>query len=233
MKKIAILTIFLMVVFMSAMIAPTYAAAPTTIEDVWFVIPVFVSSTPSGGPITFTADKVWTSDDGTVLHSRSTTIATYIARSPQGAPGTVRIGTTTAVSDFVFDTVSSTGTLNMKITITLATSTNPQYPNPYGIGTLEGTLTAEVTSLNPYVPVDVCPLPGNGQGYLVATHGTGAFENAKLTADVTLSPGIANTLATPTSPARTLFIEYLFVGHHTTHLYNDGTLTLHHPGSSK
>jgi hypothetical protein len=225
MKKIAILTISLMVVFISAMIAPTYAAAPTTVQDVWFVIPVFVSSSnPSAVHVSFTPDKVWTSDDGTVLHSRSTTIATYIARSPQGAPGTVRIGTTTAVSDFVFDTVTSTGTLNMKITITLTTSSNAQYPNPYGLGTLEGTLTAEVTSLNPYVSVDVCPLPGNAQGYLVATHGTGAFENAKLTADVTLSPGIAIAAGT------TIGIEYMFVGHHINHLYNQGTLTLHNPG---
>jgi hypothetical protein len=226
MKKTAILTIALMVVFISAMIAPTYAAAPTTIEGVWFVIPVFVSSTPPGGTVTFHADKVWTSDDGTVLHSRSTTIATYIARSPPGAAGSVRIGTTTATMDFVFDTISQTGNLNMKITINLGTSTNAAYPNPYGIGTLEGTLTAEVTSLNPYVPVDVCPLPGNAQGSLVATHGTGAFENAKLSADVTMSPGFSTVGST------TYLLEYLFVGHHINHLYNDGTLTFHHPGSS-
>jgi hypothetical protein len=225
MKKIAILTISLMVVFLCAMIAPTYAAAPTTTEGVWFVIPVFVSSTPSGGPVTFTADKVWTSDDGTVLHS-ITTLATYIARSPPGAAGSVRIGTTTAVSNFVFDTVSQTGSLNMKITVTLTDSNVPQYPNPYGVGTLEGTFTADVTSLNPYVSADVCPLPGNAQGVFVATHGTGAFENAKLKADVTMSPGTA------IAGSRTLNLEYLFVGHHINHLYNEGTLTFHHPGPS-
>jgi len=228
MKKTTVLTLGLVVAFLSAIVAPTYAAAPTVFEDVWFVIPVFVSSSnPSAVPVSFTPDKVWTSDDGTVLHSRSTTIATYIARSPPGAPGTVRIGTTSAVSDFVFDTVSGTGTLNMKITIALTTSSNALYPNPYGVGTLEGTLTAEVTSLNPYVSASICPLPGNAQGYLVATHGTGAFENAKLEADVTMSPG---SVTTPTGI--TIGIEYMFFGHHINHLYNDGTLTFHHPGPS-
>ena len=226
MKKTMVLTFGLIVAFLSAIVAPTYAAAPTVVEDVWFVIPVFVSSTDlSKVPVNFTPDKVWTSDDGTVLHSRSTTIATYIARSPPGAAGSVRIGTTTAVSDFVFDTVSVTGTLNMKITIELTPSSKPEYPNPYGVGTLEGTLTAKVTSLNPYVPASICPLPGNAQGYFVATHGTGAFENAKLTADVTMLP------RTATNPAGVIIgIEYMFFGHHMDHLYNQGTLTFHHPG---
>lgn len=229
MKITMVLTFGLIVAFLSAMIAPTFAAAPTVNNDVWFVIPVFVSSSnPSVPPLGFTRDKVWASNDGTVLHSRGTTISTYIARSPPGAPGSVRIGTTTAISDFVFDTVSGTGTLNMKITVSLTTSNNINYPNPYGVGTLEGTLTAEVTSLNPYVSPDVCPLPGDAQGYFVATHGTGAFENAKLSADVTMSPGIGIG-GTSTAPI-TIGIEYMFVGHHTTHLYNEGTLTLHHSG---
>ena len=225
MKKIMIITIALIAAFLSAIVAPTFAAAPTVVEDVWFVIPVFVSSSISTVPVSFTPDRVWTSDDGTVLHSMSTSIATYVARSPPGAPGTVKIGTTTAVSNFVFDTVSQTGTLNMKITIALTTSSNAQYPNPYGVGTLEGTFTAEVTSLNPYVSADVCPLPGNAQGYFVATHGTGAFENAKLAADVTMLPG--------TAAGGAIGIEYLFVGHHINYLNNQGILTFHNPGTSK
>ncbi len=220
MKKVVLaLAVALMAVAM--LTTPVFAAKPAVVEDVWFVIPVFVSSTPAGGPISFVADKVWASSDGTVMHSRGTTISTYIARSPPGAAGTVRIGTVTAVSDFVFDTVSETGTLNMKITLTLTTSNNAQYPNPYGVGTLEGTLVADVTSLNPYASI---PLPGDAQGRFVATHGTGAFENAKLEADVTLSPGTAVT------PTMTLGIEYLFFGHHINHLYNEGTLTYHNPG---
>ena len=160
-------------------------------------------------------------DDGTVLHSRSTTISTYVARSPPGAAGTVRIGTMTAVSDFVFDTISSTGALNMKLTITLTTSNNALYPNPYGVGTLEGTLVAEVTSLNPYASI---PLPGDAQGNFVATHGTGAFENAKLETDVTMNAGTA------VAGSNTIYIEYMFFGHHINHLYNDGTLTFHQSG---
>ena len=52
--------------------------------------------------------------------------------------------------------------------------------NPYGVGTLEGTMVIDVTSLG------AVPSPGDGTGFVVATHGTGAFEKAKLTADVVM-----------------------------------------------
>jgi hypothetical protein len=223
-----ILTLVLMAGLLCTVAAHTFAAAPTIVEDVWFVIPVYTSSTNTAAvPLSFTADKVWSSGDGTVLHSRSTSISTYVARSPPGAAGTVRIGTVTAVSDFVFNTESEKGTLNMKLTIVLTTSNNVNYPNPYGVGTLEGTLVAEVTSLNPYVSADVCPLPGDAQGFFVATHGTGAFEKAKLDADVTMSFG------TVVAGSITIGIEYMFFGHHINHLYNEGTLSFHNQGISK
>ncbi len=229
MKKMAIATTLgLAVVFLSAILSPTFAAAPTVVNGVWFVVPIFVKSNVPTIPVSITPDKVWTSDDGTILHSRYTEISTYVARSPQGQAGTVFIGTMTAVSNFVFNTVSQTGTLNMKITIALTTSSNPTYPNPYGVGTLEGTLTAAVASLNPRVDTSIdCPMPGNAQGNFVATHGTGAFENAKLSADVTMNPGVVNQ-----GPVN-LGIEYMFFGHHFDHLYNQGTLTFHNPGASK
>jgi hypothetical protein len=236
MKKMIILTFALIAVFLSAMVAPTFAAAPTVVNDVWLVIPIFVKSDYAPIPVSITPDKVWTSDDGTVLHSRNTEISTYIAHTPSGLPpGTIRWGTMEAVSNFVFDTVSNTGTFTMKITLTLtkATSNNPLYPaanyeNNYGLGTLECTLVVEVTSLNPYVgPAINCPMPGAGQGQLVATHGTGAFENAKLSADVTLEPGFSIRPG-----VFNLGIEYLFIGHHYQHDYNQGTLTFHNPGPS-
>jgi hypothetical protein len=226
MKRIMIVTFALLAVFLSAMVAPAFAAAPTVINDVWFVIPIFVKSSIATVPVSIIPDKVWTSDDGTVLHAMNTEISTYIARSPQGQAGTVYVGLMTATSDFVFDTVTQTGTLNMKIKIALGPSSNPAYPNPYGVGTLEGTFTAVVTSLNTLVASNInCPMPGNSQGYFVATHGTGDFENAKLTADVTMNQG--------TALGGALGIEYMFVGHHFGHTYNEGTLTLHHPGSSQ
>ena len=181
MKKMIILTLALIVAFLSVIVAPTYASAPTAIENVWFVVPIFVSSNPTGGPISFVADKVWTSGDGTILHSRGTLISTYIARSPPGAPGSVRIGTITAECDFVFNTLTEKGTVSMKMKVNLTASSNPLYPNPYGVGTLEGSFVADVKSLNPYASI---PLPGNANGSFVATHGTGAFENAKLVAAV-------------------------------------------------
>jgi hypothetical protein len=235
MKKIMmIVTVVLVVAFLSAMIAPTFAVAPTTIEDAWFVIPILVKhSNPSA--VSIDPDKVWTSDDGTVLHSRNTQISTYIAHTPNDVPpGTIRWGTMTAVSNFVFDTLTNTGTYTMKITLSLAAATSSlqtqypaaNYPNTYGLGTLEGTFVAEVTSLNPYVSSSIdCPMPGNGQGYFIATHGTGAFANAKLSADVTLEPG--------TAAGGNIGIEYLFIGHHANHLFNDGAITFHHPGQSK
>lgn len=230
MKKMMIITFVLVAAFLSAMIVPTFAAAPTVIDDAWFVIPIFVKH-PTASVVSIDPDKVWMSDDGTVLHSRNTQISTYIAHSPSGVTaGTVRWGTVTAVSNFVFDTVSNKGTYTIKITLTLTDSfgTNGAgYPNTYGIGTLEGTLVAEVTSLNPYVDISLnCPMPGDGQGYFIATHGTGAFANAKLSADVTLEPGTAGV-------GGAIGIEYLFIGHHHTHLYNDGAITIHNPGPSK
>ncbi len=225
-KSLSLITLGLMAAFLSAMVAPAFAAAPTVVDGVWFVIPIFVKSPGVQGapPVSITPDRVWTSDDG-VIHAMNTQISTYIARSPPGAAGSVIIGTMTAVSNFVFDTVSQTGTFNMKMKVTLTTSSNPAYPNPYGVGTLEGTFTAEVTSLNTRVDPSInCPMPGNAQGVFIATHGTGAFANAKLTADVSMNQG--------TAAGGAIGIEYMFVGHHIDHLNNQGTLIYHKPGPS-
>jgi hypothetical protein len=225
MKKMNIATIAIIAAFLCAFIAPTFAAAPTLMDDVWFVIPMFISTTGTIPAVSFTPDRVWTSDDGTVLHNMGTTVSTYIARSPPGAAGTVRIGTMTAQSNFVFDTKTQTGTLNMKISITLTAASSSAYPQPYGIGTFEGTLVAEITSLSPYATTKTGPLPGNGQGYFVATHGTGDFANAKLEGTLTLEPGTAQPTGGPF-----ITIEYIFFGHHINHSFNYGTITYHNPG---
>ena len=61
MKKIMVFsTLVLTVAFLSAFIVPAFAAAPTVIDDVWFVVPVFISSTTGVPAPSFTADKVWT-----------------------------------------------------------------------------------------------------------------------------------------------------------------------------
>jgi hypothetical protein len=222
-KEISLLAIVIIVVAM--LITPVFAAAPKTIDNAWFVIPMFVNH-PTDSMISLIPDKVWSSDDETVIHSRNTQISTYIAHTPQGlTSGSVRWGYMTAVSDLVFDTKTNTGTYTMKIKLDLTTSFGANgvaNPNTYGIGTLEGTLVAEITSLNPYVKPGLnCPMPGNGQGHIVLTHGTGAFENAKFSADVTLE-----TQEIIQGPSR-IGIEYLFIGHHANHLYNDGTIVLH------
>ncbi len=225
MKKMMIITIGLLMAFALAMVAPAFAAKPTVIDAAWFVASAFTStSNPSVIPITVTPGKVWTSDDG-VLHSMGTTAEGIVARSPPPAPsGSIPIGVWTSVSNFVFDPASQTGSLNMKITVSL-TQTDA-VKNPYGVGTLEGTLTAEVTSLNPYLPASYGPFPGNAQGHIISTHGTGAFENAKLQADVTMRSGTMKVLGV------TLGLEFIFVGSHPSYLSNEGTITFHNPGPS-
>jgi hypothetical protein len=236
-KMMMIMTIALVAAFLAAMFAPTFAAAPTTIEDAWFVFPMFVTSSVSTVKSSFTPDDIWTSDDGTVLHSRNTQISSYIAHTPDiYPPGTIRWGTFKAVSNFVFDTISNKGTLTMEITLTLtsATSNNPskypvaQYENNYGHGTLEGTIVADITSLSPDATTATGPIPGDGKGFFIATHGTGDFKNAKLQGDVTLRSGPSAVL-----PTGVITIEYIFFGHHSSYPSNDGALIFHHPGSSK
>jgi hypothetical protein len=228
MKKILMVTtIGLMVAFLSAMVAPAFAAAPTVVDDAWFVCSIFASSSnPTVVPITVTPGKVWTSDDG-VLHSLGTKVEGLVARSPPPQPaGATQIGVWTSEMNFVFDPTTQTGSLNMKITVVL-TQTNT-IKNPYGVGTLEGTLTAEVTSLNPYLPASYGPLPGKAQGYLVTTHGTGAFENAKFAGDITM--GYSTMTLPPSQGSITLGLEFIFAGSHPGHPDNQGTLTNHNPG---
>jgi hypothetical protein len=50
-------------------------------------------------------------------------------------------------------------------------------------------MVMKVTGLHP-----VMESPGYGNGFVVAMHGTGAFEKAKLTADVLMEPAIGTPM---------------------------------------
>ena len=148
-----------------------FTAKPMVNNDVWFV------AAPGGPP---EGGESWWTGDGTILHQKGFMYSFGVFRSPQGTPpGSVPIGSMTAIMEtFVFNTKTSKGRLVHKLTISLVETDSSK--NPYGVGTLEGTLVVEVTSLHPGI------FPGDGTGLIVATHGTGAFENAKLKADVSM-----------------------------------------------
>ncbi len=222
-KAVLVFAIALMAVAM--LTTPIFAAAPTVVdEDVWFVAARKVGQsygtyTPAGGIV---PDRVWSTEDGKILHNMGTVVNWDIMRSPATA-GTIKIGVMTTESNFVFDTVTGRGTVNMKVTITL-TETD-QVKNPYGVGTLEGTLIAEVTTVNPYLDASFGQIPGFATGSVVTTHGTGAFANAKLTAELDME---ANPFTV--APGAKWYYEFIFFGTHRDHLDNEGVLTYHNPG---
>jgi len=221
MKGMKILTIAVATLFLALMvIAPVEAAKPTVVdEDVWFVAARHVSGpsgyTPAGGIV---PGRVWASGDGKILHNVGTVINWNVMRSPTTA-GTVQIGSMTTESNFVFDTDAGKGTVNMKVTITLTEADTLK--NPYGVGTLEGTLIAKVTTVNPYLAAAFGQIPGYATGSVVTTHGTNAFENAKLTADIDMTASLFGG---------TLGYEFIFFGTHRDYLDNEGILAYHNPG---
>jgi len=170
-KKGLILGFMLVVVLTIAAVSPVFAAKPTVNDDVWFVAAVLGPATEMG--------KTWWTGGDTILHIKGRVRDWGVFRSPpESPPGTIMIGSmTTLIESFSFNTKTSKGRLIMKVTIDL-TETDLEL-NPYGVGTLEGTMVFEVTSL-----AQVAPGPGDAIGFVVATHGTGTFENAKLTADL-------------------------------------------------
>lgn len=193
---------------LASMVAPAFAAKPTVVEDVWFVIAIGIS------PNYVTPGKVWWTGGDTVLHNHGTILDALIARSPTTA-GSIFIGTARFEMNFDFDTAAGKGTTVMKVTFDFTDSDLVR--NPYGVGTLEGILVAEVTTLNQFDST----LPGVATGFVVATHGTEAFENAKLKADLDMKSALFGGV---------LPFEFIYFGTHRDYLDNEGVLTYHNPG---
>lgn len=187
-------------------IMPVFAAQPTVVNGVWFMW------TLRDHAQYMINDVSWTGD-GTILHNYAG--YTYnLMRSPPGTPGTTQIGTVVSQSNLVFNTKTETGNVLMKATLNF-TEANPA-KNPYGVGTIEAALVLKITSMNSRFPF----VFGDGEGFIVGTHGTGAFENAKLTADL-----VAHPLIWPPGSGIVKY-EALFFGVHEQ-VNGEGTLVFH------
>ena len=191
---------------MTLAILPAYAAKPTVVDDdVWFVWSLTSGAT--------TGDTGTWTGDGTILH-RDATISWNLMRS-KGAPGSTPIGTVVSQVDFMFNTKTGEGNAIIKATMTFTELDKEK--NPYGVGTLECTAVAKLTAMNSKWPLLV---PGYGSGFIVSTHGTDDFENAKLTADL---------LFCPIPPTGTTMTQGIFFGIHQ-YLNGEGTIVYHNPG---
>jgi hypothetical protein len=182
-------------VFSLMAIIPTNAAADTIVNpDTWFVntlqtIPYNSSSY---------------SNAGTILHE----VANYtwaVMRSPQVA-GTVQIGTAKSQMILDFNNVTNLGNMTLLFSMNL-TETNST-KNPYGVGSIDVTATAVVTSMGTS-KLGLPTVPANGTGTLVSTAGTGAFATAKLYGDFVINPLAVGSL----SPNG--YTEALFFGTHS------------------
>lgn len=203
-RKKTLVAIFT-VLFSILILGPVNATQPQVIDDIWFV--TSLSEVISIGKIL---------ELNEILVVKDEVIAWDLYRSPPGSPGTVQIGTATTTVNLQFN--SNTGKGNALIQISLTFTEVDTAKNPYGIGTLDGILYAELTSMHPTWDV----VPGDGTGFIVATQGTGAFENAKLTADVVLSP-----FQWPPAPAPpVIWLMGFFFGTHPT-CNGEGTIIYH------
>jgi hypothetical protein len=172
-------------------IAPVNAADPTINSDTWFVLTL---TGASGAVKNFTS---------TTTHVE-VNITWNVMRSP-GVAGTVQIGTANSRMVFDFNNATNQGfvTYQMSMNLTETNSTK----NPYGVGILNVTATADVTSIGT-LAFGVRDNPADGKGILVSTSGTGAFATAKLYGDLVLAPLFVGPLTANG------YTEALFFGTH-------------------
>jgi hypothetical protein len=169
-KRLLVTT--LIAVLVGAFAAPVLAEKPSEVTGVWFVWSLASGATTGN-------DVAWTGD-GTVLHNNATYLWNLM-RSPITS-GTVQIGTVETHSNLMFNTVTGEGNVLIKATLTFTEADKTK--NPYGVGTLECTAVAKITSMNAKYQY----VFGNGDGFTVSNTGTGDFDNAKLTADLVMGP---------------------------------------------
>jgi hypothetical protein len=144
--------------------------------------------------------KVWWTCDNTILHVRgavSEFSLVYVISygAPPAVPPTVwLIGTMEMITNFDFNTKTGKGNAFQTWDMTFLPPANypvttpVNQPNPIGLGTLKGKSIDKVTSIYGVVAGSGEMLPGDATGFLVATHGTGDFKNAKLMSDTTSQP---------------------------------------------
>ena len=141
--------------------------------------------------------KVWWTCDNTILHVRGAVTEfdlMYVLSYGPPLPITWVIGTMEAVTDFDFNLKTGKGkavttwAMTFSPPINMLTGKLVGQPNPIGLGTLKGKSIDKVTSIYGVVAGSGEMLPGDATGFLVATHGTGDFKNAKLVADTISQP---------------------------------------------
>jgi hypothetical protein len=183
-KTLIVAVIALVAVVQMTAIVPCAQASPTVITDTWFVL---VRTTATDNP-------TW--NDG-VVHN-TYTVDWNLMRSPSTS-GSVQIGTAKSQGTLDFNNITKQGYLKERFTLNFTDSNSTR--NPYGVGTLEADLSANLVALHPVRTNNY----GNGTGFLLATQGTGAFSNAMIAGNVVLSP-------LQTGP--TTITEALFFGTH-------------------
>ena len=179
MKKAAVIVLALSLSMIFAVVAPVMASKPE-------VIPCgFTASTIHD----VTDGTFWWTGDGTILHVRGLT--KQMAFTSGAIPNTINYGFATITTDYDFNTKTGEGTYVRTWEMTFVTpyyyykSGNPPagFPNPYGVGTLEGKEVGKATSIFYQINGGTSLSLADFTGKLVATHGTGDFEKAKLSAD--------------------------------------------------
>lgn len=193
-KSLGTFAIFILALLMlGEAVAPAFAEQSVIIPCRFTA--VALSSTSTG--------NVWWSADNTILHVRGVTAKWGLFTGP-----VVMIGTAENSVDFDFNTKTGEGNaistwyMTFFAPINYYTSLPTGNPNPYGLGTLDGKETKKVTSIFGVVAGTGFMAPGDAIGSLIATHGTGDFEKAKLSAD---------TISKPTLEGDT-WGEYVFIG---------------------
>ena len=193
MERKMLTTIFAILIMLSLiLLLPVQATKPEINDNIYFGC--LALSVTDG-------DKTMTGD-GTVIHNKGIESVFGLFYKTPSMSAAVNIGHMHCVTNFEFViTGTETKTLRIGGVDTLVTyyvgegvttgkwtiifgensQGNPTTVNPFGIGTIEGISVSKVTST--YTTADW--FPGESKGLLVATHGTGDFENAKLMSDYT------------------------------------------------
>ena len=190
MKKVAVAVLAFAILLMCAAVAPVMAIEPAVVDC------YFRAATKAD----LDDGEFWWTGGDTILHVRGLTRLDALFYGP-----TLKIGEALIITNYDFNTKTGKGNFIRTWEITfiepvIFPSGNPAgIPNPYGIGTLEGKEVGVATRIKFQIPgwagLSLCDFTGK----LVATHGTGDFEKAKLMADTVGFP-------LPPPPFKPLFV---------------------------
>jgi len=189
-KKVAVVVLALAMLMTFAAVAPAMAVKPSVVDC------CFRAATKAD----LDYGEFWWTGGDTILHVRGLTKLMSLFYGP-----TLKIGEAIISTDYDFNTKTGKGNFVRTWEMTffepvIFPSMKPAgIPNPYGIGTLEGKEVGEATRIFFQIPGGTGLSLADFTGKLVATHGTGDFEKAKLMADTLGFP-------LPPPPMKPLFV---------------------------